>query len=54
VNVWDFVKVTSVFGVSPAVARAISPAAIALAEEEGLQAHAQAIRLRMQILEDRP
>jgi len=53
VNVWDFVKVTSVFGVSPAVARAISPAAIALAEEEGLPAHAQAIRLRMQVLEER-
>ena len=54
VNVWDFVKVTSVFGVSPAGARAISPAAITLAEEEGLTAHAQAIRLRMQRLEETP
>jgi histidinol dehydrogenase len=47
VNVWDFVKITSVFGVSPAVARAISPAAIVLAEEEGLTAHARAVRLRL-------
>jgi histidinol dehydrogenase len=51
VNVWDFVKVTSVFAVSPGVARQISPAAVTLAEEEGLQAHAQAIRLRMRGLE---
>ena len=46
VNVWDFVKVTSVFGVSPDVARQISPAAITIAEKEGLTAHAQAIRMR--------
>lgn len=48
VNVWDFVKITSVFAVSPAVARAVSPAAIALAEKEGLTAHAQAVRLRLE------
>lgn len=47
VNIWDFVKITSLFGVSPGVARAVSPAAIALAEEEGLTAHAQAVRLRL-------
>ncbi len=48
VNVWDFCKITSVFGVSAATTRAIAPAALVLAEEEGLTAHAQAVRLRCQ------
>jgi len=52
VNVWDFVKIISVFGVSPAVVRQISAPAIALAEEEGLTAHAQAIRIRHKELTD--
>jgi histidinol dehydrogenase len=47
VNVWDFVKITSVFGVSPSVVREISTAAITIAEKEGLTAHAQAMRLRL-------
>lgn len=47
VNVWDFLTITSVFGISPPVARAISPAAIVLAEEEGLTAHAEAVRIRL-------
>jgi histidinol dehydrogenase len=47
VNVWDFVKITSVFGVSPSVVRAISAAAITIAEKEGLTAHVQAMRLRL-------
>ncbi len=47
VNVWDFLKITSVFSVSAPTARQISPAAIVLAEEEGLTAHAEAIRLRL-------
>jgi len=51
VNVWDFVKITSVFGLGPDVAHEISDAAIAIAEEEGLTAHAQAIRVRMDELE---
>ena len=46
-NVWDFVKITSVFGVGPRVARQVSAAAIRIAEEEGLTAHAQAVRLRL-------
>jgi histidinol dehydrogenase len=53
VNVWDFVKITSVFGVGPDTARAISPAALALAEKEGLTAHAQAVRMRLAALESR-
>jgi histidinol dehydrogenase len=46
VNVWDFVKITSVFGIGSQTARTISPAAIVFAEKEGLTAHAQAVRLR--------
>jgi histidinol dehydrogenase len=47
VNVWDFVKITSVFAVGAQTARQIGPAAVTLAECEGLTAHAQAIRLRL-------
>ncbi|MCD6518545.1 MAG: histidinol dehydrogenase [Anaerolineae bacterium] len=50
VNVWDFLKITSVFAVGPNTVRQLSEAAIALAEEEGLTAHAQAIRIRLQRL----
>ena len=51
-NVWDFLKITSVLSVSPRVAEEISPAAIAIAEKEGLTAHAQAIRLRLAELKE--
>ncbi len=51
INVWDFVKITSVFGVGPATARQISPAAIAIAEKEGLTAHARAVHIRYDELE---
>jgi histidinol dehydrogenase len=51
VNVWDFVKITSVFGVTAALAQEISPAGIRLAEEEGLTAHARAMRLRLNHVE---
>ncbi|NLG28482.1 MAG: histidinol dehydrogenase [Chloroflexi bacterium] len=47
VNVWDFVKITSVFAVGPATACEIGPAAVTIAEREGLTAHAQAVRLRL-------
>lgn len=47
VNVWDFVKIISIFGVSAGVAQEISEAAIAIAEEEGLTAHAEAVRVRL-------
>lgn len=50
VNIWDFMTITSVFGVSAPAAREISSAAIALAEEEGLTAHAEAVRIRMRKL----
>src|SRR5579883_916667 len=45
-GVLDFLKVSSLFDVSPSLFREISPAAIALAEAEGLEGHAAAIRLR--------
>lgn len=48
VNVWDFCKITSIFGASESVARRAGPAAIALAEQEELTAHAQAVRARLQ------
>ncbi|HZU06276.1 MAG TPA: histidinol dehydrogenase [Chloroflexota bacterium] len=44
----DFVKVTSVFAFGPEDLAALGPPAIALAEAEGLEAHAQAIRLRLE------
>jgi histidinol dehydrogenase len=50
-NVWDFLKITSVFGVSPSVARKISAAGMTIAEREGLTAHARAMRMRLAKLE---
>jgi histidinol dehydrogenase len=47
INVWDFVKITSVFGVGPATVRRVSAAAVTMAEEEGLTGHARAVRLRL-------
>ena len=46
-NVWDFLKITSVFGLGPSTARELSAAAITIAEKEGLTAHAQAVRRRL-------
>jgi histidinol dehydrogenase len=43
----DFVRVYSVQTVSRAGLRAIGPAAAALADVEGLAAHAASIRMRM-------
>ena len=45
-NVNDFVKITSVFHVSPRQAQALSGAARVLAESEGLTAHANALAVR--------
>jgi histidinol dehydrogenase len=47
VGIDDFVKVTSVFAFGPEDLRRLGPPAIDLAEAEGLEAHAQAIRLRL-------
>ena len=48
VNLWDFMKITSVFGVSPSQAAGMSTEAIDLAEAEGLTAHAAAVRVRQE------
>jgi histidinol dehydrogenase len=45
-NVWDFIKLTSVFAPAKATVARLSGAAAALAEAEGLTAHAAAIRRR--------
>ena len=45
-NVWDYIKITSVFAPATATVRRIAPAASAIAEAEGLTAHAAAIERR--------
>ncbi len=47
VNIRDFQKVISVFGVGPETLRDTGPDAIRIAEAEGLHAHAEAIRKRL-------
>ena len=47
VNIRDFQKVISVFGVGPQTLRDTGADAIRIAEAEGLQAHAEAIRKRL-------
>jgi histidinol dehydrogenase len=46
-GVLDFMKRTSVLGCSKEALAALGPAAIALAEAEGLEAHALSVRLRL-------
>jgi histidinol dehydrogenase len=46
VNVWDFVKITSIFAPGPGEVAEISGAAAELAKAEGMHAHRQAILLR--------
>jgi histidinol dehydrogenase len=48
-SVLDFMKRTSFIAVDDAALRAIGPAAVALAEAEGLPAHARSIELRLGI-----
>ena len=43
VNVWDFVKITSVFAAGPGTAERLAAAAANLAEAEGLTFHRDAI-----------
>lgn len=47
INVRDFQKIISVFGVGPQTLRDTGPAAIRIAQAEGLDAHAEAIRKRL-------
>ncbi|MFN8471296.1 MAG: histidinol dehydrogenase [Anaerolineae bacterium] len=48
IHVRDFLKVISVFGAGLAIHNELAPAAIALAEAEGLTAHAAALRQRLE------
>ncbi|MGH7032307.1 MAG: histidinol dehydrogenase [Stellaceae bacterium] len=48
-GVLDFMKRTSLLGCDPASLRAIGPAAITLAEAEGLDAHARSIAIRLNL-----
>jgi histidinol dehydrogenase len=45
-NVWDYVKLISVFAPATSTAHRIAPTAITIAEAEGLTAHAAAIKKR--------
>jgi histidinol dehydrogenase len=46
-SVLDFMKRTTLLEMTPAAAAEIGPAAIALAEAEGLDAHARSIAVRL-------
>ncbi len=46
-NVWDFVKMTSIFAPSASESQRLAEAGMALAEAEGFTAHAEAIRRRV-------
>jgi histidinol dehydrogenase len=50
-SVLDFVKGVTVQELSPAGLRALGPTAVTLAELEGLDAHANAVTLRLSVLE---
>lgn len=51
VNVDDFVKVISVFGLGDADLRVAGPPAVTLARAEGLEAHARAVECRLRALD---
>jgi histidinol dehydrogenase len=46
-SVFDFLKRTTFVSASRAALQAVGPAAVALAEAEGLQAHARSIAMRL-------
>jgi len=48
-SVLDFVKRTSILRLGPEQLRALGPAAIALAEAEGLDAHARSVAIRLNL-----
>jgi histidinol dehydrogenase len=48
-GVLDFMKRTSILSVPPEALRALGPAAIALGEAEGLQAHARSVSIRLNL-----
>ena len=46
-SVEDFLKVTNIITLDKAAGKELGPAAITIAESEGLKGHAQAIRMRL-------
>ena len=46
-SVLDYMKRTTILGLDPASLAAIGPAAVTLAQAEGLDAHARSIALRL-------
>ena len=54
VNVDDFVKIISVFGLGAEDLRAAGPPAVVLARAESLEAHARAVECRLEALENVP
>jgi histidinol dehydrogenase len=48
-GVLDFMKRTSILSATPEALRALGPAAIALAESEGLHAHARSVSIRLNL-----
>jgi histidinol dehydrogenase len=50
VNVDDFLKIISVFGLGPEDLRQAGPSAVILARAESLEAHARAIECRLEAL----
>jgi histidinol dehydrogenase len=46
-GVLDFMKRTSILKCGPEQLKALGPAAVALGEAEGLEAHARSVRLRL-------
>jgi histidinol dehydrogenase len=52
VNLDDFLKIISVFGLSPADLRQAGPPAVVLARAESLEGHARAVERRLEALGD--
>ena len=46
-GVYDFIKRTSIIGVTPKALRRLGPAVVQLAEIEGLEAHARSVKVRL-------
>jgi histidinol dehydrogenase len=54
VNVDDFLKIISVFGLGPEDLRQAGPPAVVLARAESLEAHARAVEYRLEALDEKP
>jgi len=48
INVWDYCKITSIFGLGADAVRDLTAAGMTIAQEEGLTAHARAMHMRLE------